>query len=163
VFTRYRHWSLSWARWIRSLSSHPVKIFRCLCLYKKSKSETLCNFLWQDFFLRWGVDSPSLNTKLEEPPFRLSATAYSIYSRLPSISGGRRIHPESENVPCGCGMDPHENGFIMFDLFFIFTVTQKYSVDIFLEVGLNSFPFVKGNFRLEKFKKVNFETELCDV
>jgi hypothetical protein len=30
----------------------------------------------------------------------LSATAYSIYSQLPSISGGRFLYPQSENAPC---------------------------------------------------------------
>jgi hypothetical protein len=30
-------------------------------------------------------------------PFRLSATAYSIYSQLPSISGGRLLHPQPKD------------------------------------------------------------------
>jgi hypothetical protein len=33
--------------------------------------------------------APRPTPKLEDHPFRLSATAYSMYSRLPSISGGR--------------------------------------------------------------------------
>jgi len=26
VFTRARHWSLSWARWIHSIPSHPMSL-----------------------------------------------------------------------------------------------------------------------------------------
>jgi hypothetical protein len=33
-------------------------------------------------------------------PCRLSATAYSIYLQLPSISGGRLLHPQPEDAPC---------------------------------------------------------------
>jgi hypothetical protein len=33
-------------------------------------------------------------------PCQLSATAYSIYSQLPSISGGRFLHPLPEDAPC---------------------------------------------------------------
>jgi hypothetical protein len=38
--------------------------------------------------------------KLEYHPFRLSPTAYSVYSQLPSISGGRLLHSQPEDVPC---------------------------------------------------------------
>jgi hypothetical protein len=33
-------------------------------------------------------------------PCRLSATAYSIYSQLPSIPGGCVLHPQPEDAPC---------------------------------------------------------------
>jgi hypothetical protein len=33
-------------------------------------------------------------------PFRLSATAYSIYSQLPFIPGGLLLHLEPEDAPC---------------------------------------------------------------
>jgi hypothetical protein len=33
-------------------------------------------------------------------PHQLSATVYSIYSQLPSISGGCLLHPQPEDVPC---------------------------------------------------------------
>jgi hypothetical protein len=33
-------------------------------------------------------------------PCRLSATAYSTYSQLPSISGGRLLYPQPEDAPC---------------------------------------------------------------
>jgi len=35
-------------------------------------------------------------------PSQLSATACSVYSQLPSISGGLLLHPQPEVVPC-CG------------------------------------------------------------
>jgi hypothetical protein len=40
-------------------------------------------------------------------PYRVSATAYSIYLQLPSIAGGRLLDPPPENAPrCG-GRGPH--------------------------------------------------------
>jgi hypothetical protein len=39
-------------------------------------------------------------------PCRLSATAYSIYSQLPSISGGRLLYPQTEEAPCRGNMGP---------------------------------------------------------
>jgi hypothetical protein len=33
-------------------------------------------------------------------PCRISAIAYLIYSQLPSISGGRLLHPQPEDAPC---------------------------------------------------------------
>jgi hypothetical protein len=41
-------------------------------------------------FLRWGGP----------PLVGLSATAYSIYSQLPSICGGHLLHPQPEDAPC---------------------------------------------------------------
>jgi hypothetical protein len=35
-------------------------------------------------------------------PCRLSATAYSIHSQLPTISGATLLHPQPEDAPC-CG------------------------------------------------------------
>jgi len=37
---------------------------------------------------------------------RLSATAYSVYSHLPSISGGSLLHPQHEDAPCRGDRDP---------------------------------------------------------
>jgi hypothetical protein len=42
---------------------------------------------------------PTPNPSLRTTPCRLSATAYSIYSQLPSISGGRLLHPQPEDAP----------------------------------------------------------------
>jgi hypothetical protein len=48
------------------------------------------------------VPRPSSRTT----PLRLSATAYSIHSQLPSISGGRLLHPQPEDAPCGDDKGP---------------------------------------------------------
>jgi hypothetical protein len=37
---------------------------------------------------------------------RLSVTAYSIYLQIPSISGGRLLHPQPEDAPCHSGKGP---------------------------------------------------------
>ncbi|KAJ4442174.1 hypothetical protein ANN_12040 [Periplaneta americana] len=39
-------------------------------------------------------------------PYQLSTTAYSIYSQLPSISGGRLLYPQPEDVPYHGDRDP---------------------------------------------------------
>jgi len=39
-------------------------------------------------------------------PIRLSSAAYSIYSQLPSISGGLLFHPQPRDAPCRGGRDP---------------------------------------------------------
>jgi hypothetical protein len=44
--------------------------------------------------------APRQTPKLEDHPCRLSATTYSIYSQLPSITGGRVLHPQPEDAPC---------------------------------------------------------------
>jgi len=38
--------------------------------------------------------APAQPPQLEDHPYRLYAIAYSIHSQLPSISGGRLIHPQ---------------------------------------------------------------------
>ncbi|XP_069668946.1 dynein axonemal heavy chain 6 isoform X3 [Periplaneta americana] len=48
------------------------------------------------------IQPPSWRTT----PHRLSATAYSIYSQLPSISGGRLLDPQPEDSPCRGDRDP---------------------------------------------------------
>jgi hypothetical protein len=54
--------------------------------------------------------APRPSPKLKDRPFRLSTTAYSIYSQLPSVSGGRLLYPQPENAPCrGDGRDPPLN------------------------------------------------------
>jgi len=40
-------------------------------------------------------------------PFQPYATAYSIHSQLPSIPGGRLLHPQPEDASCRCETDPY--------------------------------------------------------
>jgi hypothetical protein len=40
------------------------------------------------------------SSQAEEQCFMLSATAYSLYSQLPSISGGRLLHLQPEDATC---------------------------------------------------------------
>jgi hypothetical protein len=54
--------------------------------------------------------APTPNPKLRNSPCRLSATAYSIYSQLPSVSGGRFLHPQPEDAPCRGDKGPTEHG-----------------------------------------------------
>jgi hypothetical protein len=72
-----------------------------LCSHDPTKSEALCNILSQIIFFFYGeklLGSHSLRrwTTL----CRLSATTYSIHSRLRSISGGRLLHPQLEDASC---------------------------------------------------------------
>ena len=61
-----------------------------LCSSLKVRDRGLSKgFVTVSFFLRWGVVNPLTNPQAGGPPLRLSATAYSIFSQLPSISGGR--------------------------------------------------------------------------
>jgi hypothetical protein len=54
-------------------------------------------------FLRWGVVNPKPNPpSWRATPCYLFVTAYSIYSQLTSIAGGRSLHPQPEDAPC-CG------------------------------------------------------------
>jgi len=91
IFTRARSWSLSLVRCIfifQTLRPNP------------SPCVTFCNKLFLFFFF-FTVNCyplaklPSCRTI----PRRLSATAYSIYSQLPAISGGRVLHPQPEDAP----------------------------------------------------------------
>jgi hypothetical protein len=50
---------------------------------------------------------PIPSFKLEDTHFRLSATAYAIYSQLSSMFGGRLLHPQLEEEPCRGNRDPH--------------------------------------------------------
>jgi hypothetical protein len=42
---------------------------------------------------------------------RLSATAYTIYSQLPSIPGGRLLHQQHEDAPCRGDKGPTQRRF----------------------------------------------------
>jgi hypothetical protein len=51
-------------------------------------------------FLWWVLLAPRPTPSLKATPCTLSATAYSIYSQLPSMSGGRLLYPQHEDTPC---------------------------------------------------------------
>jgi hypothetical protein len=61
-------------------------------------------------FLRCSVGGPTTNTpdpkSWRTTNSRLSATAYSIYTQLPSISGGRLLHPKPQKRHAVVIMDP---------------------------------------------------------
>jgi hypothetical protein len=51
------------------------------------------------FFYSGVLLAPAQHPSWITTPCRLSATAYSIYPQLPSISGGRLLHPQPEDAP----------------------------------------------------------------
>jgi hypothetical protein len=51
------------------------------------------------FFFTMGLLTPFQPPSWMTTPCRLSATAYSIYSQLPSISEGRLLYPQPEDAP----------------------------------------------------------------
>jgi hypothetical protein len=51
-------------------------------------------------FYGGGLLAPAQPPSWRTTPYRLSATAYSIYSHLPYISGGRLLRPQPEDAPC---------------------------------------------------------------
>ena len=78
-----------------------------LCSSLKVRDRGLSKgFVTVSFFLRWGVVNPLTNPQAGGPPLRLSATAYSYISQLPSISGGRLPYPQPGDAPCREVRDP---------------------------------------------------------
>jgi hypothetical protein len=81
--------------------TNPMTIFRCV---RRSEGSVqvrgplfrfaTCYVLTVRSYLL--AQPPSWRTT----PRRLSATAYSIHSQLPFISGGRRLYPQPEEAPC---------------------------------------------------------------
>jgi hypothetical protein len=61
---------------------------------------TVCRILRNNFLGVGICYLPAQSPSWKATPFRLSATAYSIYWQLPSISGGRLLHPQLEGAPC---------------------------------------------------------------
>jgi hypothetical protein len=47
---------------------------------------------------------------LEDHPLSAVLDAYSIHSQLPSVSGGRLPHPQSEDAPCSGDKGPTLHG-----------------------------------------------------
>jgi hypothetical protein len=83
IFTKARHLSVSWARSIQSMLP-PSNLSKSLG--RTEGSVWFRGFL--QYFVTWLIFYSELLTP-RPTPCRLSATAYSIYSQLPSISGGR--------------------------------------------------------------------------
>jgi hypothetical protein len=79
---------------------------RCIILWATLILEHFRNKL---IFYGEELLDPRSTPKLEDYPCRLSATAYSIYSQLPTISGGRLLHPQSEDAPCRADKGPVED------------------------------------------------------
>jgi len=60
---------------------------------------TFRNKLYPFFTLR-SYQPPIRHPNQRTSPCRLSTIAYSIYSELPSMSGGLLLHPPPEETPC---------------------------------------------------------------
>jgi hypothetical protein len=70
---------------------------------KPFNSKAQCNISKQAFF--YGEELSA-----SRPISKLSATAYSIYSQLPSIPGGRLLHPQPKDASCNGDKGPIQQG-----------------------------------------------------
>jgi hypothetical protein len=79
-----------------------ISLFRCLDRARESVHfRGPCTYFATNImFYSGGAVSPRPIPKLEGHSCRLSATAYSIYSQLPSIPGGHLLYPQPEVAPC---------------------------------------------------------------
>jgi hypothetical protein len=114
VFTRAIHWSLFWARSNQSIPYHRIHLLTFhvpnlisifLSLGRLSKESVqvrgpVWHFVNKIIIYSEELLVPRPTPSLRTTPCQLSTTAYSIYSQLGSISGGRLLHPKSENAPC---------------------------------------------------------------
>jgi hypothetical protein len=104
VFTRALHWSLSLARLIQFIPSHPIQDPFSFVGRLSKESVQVRGFLWSfvtSLFLWWGVVSTTSNPpSWRTTPCRLSTTAYSVHSQLPSKTDGGLLHPQTEDAPC---------------------------------------------------------------
>jgi hypothetical protein len=91
VFTRVLHWSLSWARSIQPIPSQSR------LSYQRIRPTSRPRVIFRNKIIVHGM---SLAQRTTPTPFRLSATTYSIYSKLLFVSGGRLFHPQPEDAPC---------------------------------------------------------------
>jgi hypothetical protein len=64
------------------------------------------------FFTVGGVVRPPPNCQARGPPRQLSATPYSTYSQLPSISGGHLFYPQPVDAPYCWDKGPTKQGHI---------------------------------------------------
>jgi hypothetical protein len=63
------------------------------------KSEALCNISYRVNFLQWWIVSPHPTPNLEDHPCRLSSTAYSVHSQLPSIFRAHFLRQQTWGLP----------------------------------------------------------------
>jgi hypothetical protein len=109
VLTKSCHWTLSWASRIQFAPSIPMSLMSIIMSnIPRSKSHILFQLLSscqrispgpRRFETFRNILAPHSTPKLGTTPCRPSATAYSIYSQLPSIYGSL-LHPQPEDVPC---------------------------------------------------------------
>jgi hypothetical protein len=62
------------------------------------------------FFYGGGLLDPTQPPSWRATPCQLSATAYSIYSQLPSISGGHLLYSQPEDASCRGDKGPTYHG-----------------------------------------------------
>jgi hypothetical protein len=78
-----------------------VPIFRYIS--RSTASVQIPGPVWH-FIASWNFTVRSYTLLSQSPSWitscQLSATAYAIHSQLPSIDGGRLLHPQHENSPC---------------------------------------------------------------
>jgi hypothetical protein len=77
-------------------------------LSKESVQGPLWHFITSLFFMVRSCKPHAQPPRWRTTPCRLSEIAYSIYSQLPSISGGHLLHPHPEDTPwCGARDPPN--------------------------------------------------------
>jgi hypothetical protein len=122
AFTRALHWSLSWAISIQSTSSHPISLTKSHVHFLSLRSSIQgirpgprLLVYFRNRLIFYGEELLAPRPTRRTTACRLSATAYSIYSQLPFISGGRLLHPQPEDALCHGEKDPSnmDNGPIL--------------------------------------------------
>jgi len=104
---RWEHEVQNWTEWYQKVYTLLILFLLISMNFWRSMLQILCPFplkriqvpgpLWHFLTVRDFSPRPSL---------QLSATAYSIYSQLPSTSGGRFPHLQPEDATCRCDRDP---------------------------------------------------------
>jgi hypothetical protein len=111
VFTKACHWTLSWASRIQFAPSIPVSLRYVLFPLLRScqrispgprRFETFRN---NNIFYGEGLLAPRPTPKLENHPYRLFATVYSVYSQRRTF-----LHPQLEDAPCRGDKGPTQSG-----------------------------------------------------
>jgi hypothetical protein len=101
----FKLWSSSLCSYLESpITSSLLHLFLLRSIIQRISPcpRRLVNFCNKIIFYGEELLAPSPTLSWRTTPCRLSAAAYSIYSELPSISGGRSLHLQPDDVPC-CG------------------------------------------------------------